>query len=239
MEPNPAGQLTGSLLENLHNLFISDCARLAVQEKRAGLKVIPTPFHLLLLEAPHTDSQVLERYVDLTCEQILMMTFNVISEAELRIYIAHLTDYDLPVPVVGASGCVQDYVPTPFVSTTSNVAIAMLYASGYFKTFPDKFAVDWERVETLCSAQGEDGGLIYVIRPQRTVLPVTELAGKKTLGAQEFEYLMSTCIYEEEIVAVIPVGEISRIFPKSDWYDIVSICAERPIPASLIRKYRS
>ena len=239
VEPNPQGQVTGTLLGNLHNFFLYDSQRLVLQEKSTGLKVIPTPFHLLLLEAPHTDRHALGRYVDLICEQILMMTFNVISEAELRIYTAHLTDYDLPVPVVGASGSVQDYVPTPFVSTTSNVAIAMLYASGYFKTFPDKFAVDWERVESLCSAQGEDGGVIYIINPQRTVLPVTELAGKDTIGAQEFEYIMSTCIYEEEIVAVIPVGEISRIFQKSDWYDIISACAKRPIPASLINKYRS
>lgn len=171
--------------------------------------VLPSPFHLLLWQGG-LDSASASEYSTYVTEVLRIQTLNALTERERRIYIAHLTDYELPAPILTILGIPQDYVPNPFVSTTSNISTAILYASGYFVQHSDKFDVDWTRVADLCVRQAPEGGFIYVISSKRWALPMTQLAGVDTIGAKEDEFGLPANVNENEIIGVVSVYNLVR-----------------------------
>jgi hypothetical protein len=171
--------------------------------------VVPSPFHLLLWQGG-LDSASASEYSTYVTEVLRIQTLNALTERERRIYIAHLTDYELPAPILAILGFPQDYVPNPFVSTTTSISTALLYASGYFVQHSDKFNVDWSRVAELCFRQDSEEGFVYVISSKRWALPMTQLAGADTIGAKEDEFGLPASVNDNEIVNVIPVCNLVR-----------------------------
>lgn len=169
--------------------------------------VVPSPFHLLLWKGGLDDSAARE-YCAYVTDVLRIQTLNALKERERRIYVAHLTDYEMPVPIVTILGFPQDYVPNPFVSMTTSISIALLYASGYYVEHSDKFNVDWKRVGDLCVDQRTENGFIYVISSKRWSLPMTEIAGSETIGAKEDEFGLPSAVLDDEIVNVFPVSKL-------------------------------
>ena len=167
----------------------------------------PTPFHLLLLQSG-LDRASAHEYGRYVADVLRIQTLNVLTEKERRLFVAHLTDYEMPVPVVTILRCPQDFVPNPFVSTTTNIGIALLYASGYFVEHNDKFGVDWSKVASLCSGADSEERYLYVIASPRWTLPMTKLAGAETIGANEHEYGIPCGVEEDEIVEIVPLRRI-------------------------------
>lgn len=174
----------------------------------AGKPVLMTPFHLALFQGGHSIAEAanMARKAGM---KVLSHTLLNLPEAFIKEYVANLTDYELPVPLVGSGGIIRDFVPNPFVSTTTNLRTALLYASGYFNSFSDKFSVDWNDVYDRCRSDGNEG-VVYVLRVKRPVLPVTREAGAETLGAVEAEYAVPGTIEPHEIESAIPVRELIK-----------------------------
>jgi hypothetical protein len=171
-----------------------------------GKPVLMTPFHLALFHGRHSIEQAAGMAWDAGMK-ILSHSLRNLPESFAKDYVAHLTDYELPVPIVGSGGLVRDFVPNPFVSTTTNLRTAILYASGYFNSFSDKLNVDWRDVYDRCRSN-ENTGVVYALRVNRPVLPITREAGPETIGAVEAEYAVPGGIRPEEIISVIPVKEL-------------------------------
>jgi hypothetical protein len=173
-----------------------------------GEPVLMTPFHLALFQGRHS----IEEAAGMAWEagiKILSQSLLNLPDGFVKDYVAHLTDYELPVPIVGSSGIVRDFVPNPFVSTTTDLRTALLYASGYFNSFSDKLNVDWGDVYDRCRSE-QNTGVVYAFRVNRPVLPVTREAGAETIGAVEAEYAVPGAIASEEIVSVIPVKDLIK-----------------------------
>jgi hypothetical protein len=129
------------------------------------------------------------------------------SAQELSIFFSHLTDYAYPVPVHAAPQFVTDFVPNPLVSTTTDVQRALLYASGYFTDFAEKFDVDWDEVERRIDAGGGYVLLIRIPPGTRRVVPISKLARflpqpYRSVGLLESEYGVTASVRPSEIAAV-------------------------------------
>jgi hypothetical protein len=118
-----------------------------------------------------------------------------------------MTDYAYPIPVHAAIQFVTDFIPNPFVSTTSDIMRALLYASGYFSDFADKFNVDWDDVEPRIEA-GTGWVLLVQIptesRGRRKIVPISKIAQYlpppyRSIGVVEEEYGIPGSIKPYEI----------------------------------------
>ncbi|MCC6321121.1 MAG: hypothetical protein IT438_06755 [Phycisphaerales bacterium] len=206
--PMDMGQILARFTLNLSmNTRVGMHSNWGGDEQESGLRfALATPFHLKLFRGGHTLEEAVQAGVH-AGEHVISTTLNALPTGFVREYVAHLTDYELPVPLVGPGGIVRDFVPNPFVSTTTSLRTAMLYASGYFSKFDDKFTVNWADVYSRCSSP-QNEGVVHVVATARSVLPITRIALADTIGAAEAEYGVPGFIAPEEIVESVPVTQL-------------------------------
>lgn len=168
--------------------------------------VLPTPFHLALARGPVD----FNRAVDAARRDALCLmdeTLPLLKEAGACALLSHLTDHDFPVPVC-VTTLVLDLIPNPFVSATKSLRVALSFASGSEIPFCPVEGPDNEWISGLRRKLRTNQGTIYVIRVDRPVLPISELAAAATLGAVEGEYGIPGAIMPSEIIAAIPVAAL-------------------------------
>lgn len=225
------------------NLRVGASALLPHLSAQGRPVVVATPYHLALATGPRSIPWAVEaarQYgIDL-CSRLLPA----LSPARARSLVAHLTDYELPVPVSWPY-FMQDIVPNPFLSTTSSLRTALLYASGLFRTFDDKYTPRWDSIARACRDLPIDRGIVYLIRSARPALPVGAIADAATIGTVEAEYAMPGGVLGDEIEAAIPACELlkclsseqcEKLFAQAP-SDDASDDDERFISPELIRRY--
>lgn len=200
--------LSMNMRVGLHTGLGTSLAALRTTSSNPVKPILMTPFHLALFQGRYSIEQAAEMAWKAGMKILSHSLLN-LPDGYVKDYVAHLTDYELPVPIVGSGGIVRDFVPNPFVSTTTNLRTALLYASGYFNSFSDKLNVNWRDVYDRCKSDG-NMGVVYALRVNRPVLPVTREAGAETIGAVEAEYAVPGMIEPDEIVLVIPVGDLIK-----------------------------
>ena len=198
---------------------------------RTGNTLFPTPFNLLWYYGPWDVEEVYRLCGSVVDVSIYLCTAEWGSREELAIFFSHLTDYAYPVPVHVPVQFVTDFVPNPFVSTTTDITRALLYASGYFEKFSDKFDVDWDKVDWKINHP--EGGYVYLIHipsegpDSRKVVPISEMASflprpYRTVGMLESEVGVTGRIHAREVVMVREAQSVlSRLKQNGLWTKLV------------------
>jgi hypothetical protein len=191
--------------------------------------LVPTPYNLLWRYGPWELEGVSRLCGYVFDVSIYLSTASWGSAKELAIFFSHLTDYAYPVPVHAAVQFVTDFVPNPLVSTTTDIMRALLYASGYFGKFADKFDVDWDEVETRVNV-GE--GYVFLIcipssgPRHRRVVPISKIARflprpYRSIGELESEYGVAATVRPQEIASVRQASDVlSRLRAKGLWQEL-------------------
>jgi hypothetical protein len=194
--------------------------------------LFPTPFNLLWYYGPWNFEEVYSLCGSVVDVSLYLCTAESGSREELAILFSHLTDYAYPVPVHVPVQFVTDFVPNPFVSATTDITRALLYASGYFEKFSDKFDVDWNRVEWII--EHAEGGHVYLIQipsegPNgRKVAPISKMASflprpYRTIGLLESEVGITGQIHTREITCVKEARSVlSRLKRQGLWPRLVA-----------------
>jgi hypothetical protein len=215
-----------SLLATVNQALAVTCVLCHRFPERTADTLVPTPYNLLWRYGPWEPEAVLELCGEVFDVSIFLSTAQWGSAEELAIFISHFTDYAYAVPVHTSVQFVTDFVPNPLVSTTTDISRALLYASGYFTKFTDKFDVDWDAVERLIEI---GPGFVFLIQipdsgpRRRNVVPISAIARSlpspyRSVGLLEGEYGVTASVRQEEIASIEDAGAVlSRLRAKGLW----------------------